>query len=66
MSAGKVRIGGWVDGRLKAEFVKLCKKAARKDGKPGKVSNARFLEMLLAEGVKNRRRNAAGNQAPEV
>ena len=53
MKDQKKFIGGWVDARLKRLFLKelrnLNKKAAAASTR--KISQARFLEMLLAESV---------------
>ena len=50
MSAKKVRIGGWVDKKLKAAFLKQCG-----TGSKWNHSRSKVLASLLADGVAQRK-----------
>ena len=57
MSAKRIRICGWIDKKLKADFLRHCQVKSHGKGRPLKMSQSRLLEMILAaESVLNTRK----------
>ncbi len=55
MSRKKVRIGGWVDKKLKAELLKWSQAGSTAKGKAGKLSQGKLLETFLSEALATRK-----------
>jgi hypothetical protein len=53
MKDQKKFIGGWVDAKLKSRFLKELQKLNKKTSRDqdGKITQSKFLEMLLTESV---------------
>lgn len=54
MSGKRVFIGGQVDKKLKADFVRYCGTEVRQNGKPVRISQNELLLIFLNEGVELR------------
>ena len=52
MKRAKVRIGGWVDARLKRDFLGVLKLVNGSKAKARRLSQSGLLEKLLLEGVR--------------
>jgi hypothetical protein len=56
MKSQKVFIGGWVDAKLKRRFLQELRRLNRRDA--ARITQSRFLELLLLESVKLRKQRA--------
>jgi hypothetical protein len=64
MGAKKIRIGGWVDKKLKAEFLK--QRLPGNQPKGARPSQSKLFEALLLESIQRRRNSKRKRVAPET